>query len=249
MTAPGSLHKKRVLITGATSGIGLHLSKALAAEGADLVLTGRDLIKLQQLKDEMQRGRSEISIFPADLCNDDDISKLVDSLGVLDGVVFNAGIVDYSPVKLLSRSRLRNIFSINFDANVLLIQKILKSRKLNGGASIVFITSVAAIAGVKGTSLYAASKAALISFAKVLANELAPQRVRVNCLSPGIIQTGLLERSNIGSEGMFPKLATDYPLGLGEPRDISGCVIFLLSDSAGWITGTNMTIDGGYLLR
>jgi NAD(P)-dependent dehydrogenase (short-subunit alcohol dehydrogenase family) len=132
---------------------------------------------------------------------------------------------------------------------VLLIQNLLKKKKIAKNASIVFVSSVVALTGLPSTSLYAASKAALNSYARVLASELAPQRIRVNCISPGIIKTNFIEREGVISASQLTTLEDQYPFGFGEPEDISSIIMFLLSDDSKWITGTNIVIDGGYMLQ
>jgi NAD(P)-dependent dehydrogenase (short-subunit alcohol dehydrogenase family) len=240
----------RILITGASSGLGLDLANKLAAKNNSLIVTGRNRAKLENLAKQFNNNNSfVIKPIIADLCNADNLAYLIESIDTLNGIVLNAGIVEYVPVKMINPDKIRRIFQVNFDANVMIIQSLLKKRKIINGASIVFVSSIAALSAVPGTALYAASKAALNSYAKVLANELASQNIRVNIVSPGIVKTDLIKRENITTSDQFTKLEDRYPLGFGKPEDISNIIMFLLSEDSKWVTGSNIIIDGGHMLQ
>ena len=214
--------KKVILVTGATSGIGLDISSTLSSSNASLIITGRNLNKLQSLSSQYKTSNLNFSKYiQADLVNISDIQLLSENIDPLDGLVLNAGIIEYSPAKLVSSDKLRKIFQVNFESNVLLVQNLLKKKKIKKGSSIVIISSIASILGVKGTSLYSASKAALNSYAKVLANELSPQKIRVNVILPGIVKTELIERENISTSHEMELIGNEYPLGFGMPEDIT----------------------------
>jgi len=207
------------------------------------------LNKLQSLSSQYKTSNLNFSKYiQADLVNISDIQLLSENIEPLDGLVLNAGIIEYSPAKLVSSDKLRKIFQVNFESNVLLVQNLLKKKKIKKGSSIVFISSIASILGVKGTSLYSASKAALNSYAKVLANELSPQKIRVNVILPGIVKTELIERENISTLHEMELIENEYPLGFGMPEDITNLTLFLLSDKSKWITGSEIVIDGGHSL-
>ena len=134
------------------------------------------------------------------------------------------------------------VFKTNTFSNITLLQYLFRHNKIKKGASVIFISSVASIKPYKGNSLYSASKGALNSFAKVMALECGVKRIRVNCIHPGIIRTKPV--SNFSEEEMA-KQAASIPLGFGVPDDIAYGCIYLLSDAAKWITGTELIIDGG----
>lgn len=241
---------KKILITGATSGLGLDLATKLSELQAAVTITGRNLEVLSLLGDRLKKDNVNFqNAVPADLAQLENIQKLADSVDALDGLVLSAGIIDYTPAKMVSNEKIRRVFQVNFESNVLLIQRLLKGKKISPGASIVFISSIAASIGVPGTSLYAASKAALNSYAKVLASELSLQKIRVNVISPGIVKTELIDRENVSTPEQSSKLEAQYPLGFGNPGDISNTAMFLLSDDSKWITGSNIVIDGGHTLQ
>jgi NAD(P)-dependent dehydrogenase (short-subunit alcohol dehydrogenase family) len=241
---------KKILVTGSTSGLGLELVHVLNTEKAALLITGRNKEKLFSIREQLRQNNPYFGhAIAADLIQLKDLENLAESIDVLDGIVLCAGVIDYTPAKMISSDKIKQIFQINFESNVLLIQNLLKKKKIAKNASIVFVSSVVALTGLPSTSLYAASKAALNSYARVLASELAPQRIRVNCISPGIIKTNFIEREGVLSVNQLTNLEDKYPFGFGKPEDISSIIMFLLSDDSKWITGTNILIDGGYMLQ
>jgi NAD(P)-dependent dehydrogenase (short-subunit alcohol dehydrogenase family) len=150
----------------------------------------------------------------------------------------------------LSSEKISAVFSTNFDSNVILSQKLIKKKLLNKKASLVFISSISSKLGISGTAMYASSKAALSAFSKVLASELASQGIRSNSICPGIVKTPMSEKANeVTSEEDIEKGASAYPLGYGEPADVAGLVMYLLSDVSKWMTGSDIIIDGGLTLK
>jgi NAD(P)-dependent dehydrogenase (short-subunit alcohol dehydrogenase family) len=242
-----SLSDKKIFISGASSGIGRVLSRDISQHNAELHLTARNEDRLNETILLCKQGTA--NSYRADLSSSSDMQQLTDSLPVLDGIILNAGVVEYLPVKLISEKKLRDVFSVNFDANVLLVQQLLKKKKIAAGASIIIISSISAHLGVPGTALYAASKAALIAFAKVLASELAPRKIRVNTISPGIVKTAAIVDNNQLSDAAMQEAEKAYPLGYGTAEDITGQVVYLLSDQARWMTGTDIVMDGGFMLQ
>ncbi len=244
------IDQKLVLITGATSGIGLNLARSLSLINYNLVLTGRNKNCLSDLYEEFDFiNKPYCKTIAADLTLSEDIRELVFNTPKLDGIVLNAGIIEYTPAKMITIDKIKKIFNINFYSNVLLIQELLKNKKISKNASIVFISSISALSSVVGTSLYAASKAAINSYAKVLANELASQKIRVNVISPGVVKTKIIENENVISEQQQNNLEALHPLGLGDTTDVTALIEFLLSNKSKWITGSNIVIDGGYLIK
>lgn len=235
---------KNIFVTGASSGIGKQISIDVAMSDGNLFMTGRNKKELTKINAFIHNKNKKASFFTADLINEEEIIQLCDRLPVLSGIVINAGIVDYSPVKHISLKKMIALFQINFFSNVLIIKNLLKQRKIKNTASIVFIGSISSDLGVPATAMYAASKSALTSFSKVLASELLSKKIRVNTVSPGLVKTKVLK--NISEINKKPN---DYPLGYGNVQDVSNQVLFLLSDKSKWITGTNIKIEGGYLLK
>lgn len=240
---------KHILVTGATSGIGQQNSWDLIRAKATLSLIGRDALKFEAIKKNL-KGSSNIPLFfSGDLTKEVFLKRVSDSILPIDGLVLCAGIIDYSPVKFITSEKIERIFDLNFKANVLLIQKLLSGKKINNGASIVIVSSISSKIGVPGTALYAASKAAINSFAKVLASELSHKRIRVNVILAGVVKTRLVIDQGKISEEDFIKAERSYPLGYGSTQDISKQIMYFLSDDSHWITGSEVVLDGGYLLN
>lgn len=241
-----ALNQKQILITGASSGIGRAVAIGADKSNASCILHGRDIDRLRQTA-AMLENKSTMLQYNLDVMSE--IESMLEELPVLSGAVMNAGIIDYMPVKNLSYERLLKVFNTNVFSSILLIKGLLKKKKLAPGASIVFISSISAKLGTPATAAYAASKGAVNSFAKVLANEVAAQKIRVNTICPGLIKTeGLNQNASLSAE-MLEQLEKQYPLGLGAPEDVAALTIFLLSDHARWITGTTVDIDGGFTLN
>jgi NAD(P)-dependent dehydrogenase (short-subunit alcohol dehydrogenase family) len=243
-----TLKGKNILVTGASSGIGRQIAITASELGAFVTLVGRDLQKLNDTLVLMSGQKHKL--YSLDLSTPDNIDQLILESTPFDGVVFNAGLANYLPVKFLNEDKINNIFKINFESNVLLTQKLLKKKLINKKGSLVFISSISSKLGVPGTALYSASKAALSSFAKVLASEVAAQGIRSNSICPGIVKTEMTGLAiDVLSESEVIKSASEYPLGYGEPNDVAGLVMYLLSDISKWMTGSEIIIDGGFTLK
>jgi NAD(P)-dependent dehydrogenase (short-subunit alcohol dehydrogenase family) len=244
---PFSLRNKTVLITGASSGIGAATAILCAKMGAKLIITARNKERLKMVLSQLDEIGHQMIL--ADLTNDKDIENMVAEIPSLDGIVHNAGISKMTPVKFLNKDIIEETVKTNFYAPVLITKNILKKKKLNRMASVVFISSISSFFAEIANSMYASSKGALNSFARVLALEMAPQRARVNSIQPGMVKTSLIQNGELTME----QLAEDekrYPLGrYGKPEDIAGLVVYLLSDVSEWMTGNIINIDGGISLR
>jgi NAD(P)-dependent dehydrogenase (short-subunit alcohol dehydrogenase family) len=245
---PFTLENKTIFVTGSSAGIGRAIAVGCSKMGADVIITGRNISRIQETLDEMQVNLNNRYVL-ADLQNDTDLEKLVEDLPVLDGIVFNAGIVKTVPVSFIKKQQIQEVFDVNFNSSVILIQKILSKKKIKKGGSICFISSVASSYVNIGNSLYSASKGAVNSFTKALALELASKNIRVNAILPGFIETKILEKSNIDENSLKEHLKK-YPMGrFGKPDDIANATIYLMSDASQWTTGSLMTVDGGYSIK
>ncbi|MFV8368179.1 SDR family NAD(P)-dependent oxidoreductase [Flavobacterium sp. LB2R40] len=243
-----TLKNKSILVTGASSGIGRQIAITASKLGALVTLVGRDTLKLDETLALMSGEKHKTHSIDLSILSN--IDQLIAESLPYDGVVFNAGIVNYLPVKFLNEDKIRDVFKINFESNVVLTQKLLKKKLINKKGSLVFISSISSKLGVPGTAVYSASKSALNSFAKVLASELASQGIRSNSVCPGIVETEMTNLANdIITENEVRKAASEYPLGYGEPIDVAGLVMYLLSDISKWMTGSELIIDGGFTLK
>lgn len=240
------LKGKHILVTGASSGMGRVFSRMIAEEGAVVSVMARNEERLNRTLSELF-GEGHTKVI-CDLTDDDQIKEILDNLAPLDGVVFCAGISEYAPAKFVKKEKIKRLFETNFFGQISLVQQLIKKKLLKAGASLVFISSLSSKFGVPGTLMYASSKAALNSSVKVLASELAPQKIRVNAICPGIVKTEMLAGTNL-SEEQFAEQESKYPLGLGTPEDVGYVVLFHLSNGSRWLTGNIMTLDGGYSLQ
>lgn len=245
---PFSLKDHRILVTGASSGLGKKIALICAQMGAEIICTGRDSFRLRQTLAELQSiSPNPHKAISADLTNPSDRESLIaeiSAIGSLNGVVHSAGISRLSPVRMFTEQHLREIQSINVDAPMLLTQRLIKSNLIAEDGSMVFIASIAAHIGVPGVAAYSGTKAALLAMVRCLAMEVVKRRIRVNCLSPALVETPLLE-ATANMLGSLEKERGNYPLGFGKAEDVANASVFLLSNASRWITGTTIVMDGG----
>ena len=231
-----------ILVTGASSGIGRAIAILCAQKGWHIVLTGRNVLRLEETRSLMEGD--EHLIIPADLTDKVQQQALVNEMPILNGVVHCAGVGSRMLGRMLEDDDVRKVMSVNFVAPVLLQAALLREKKLAREATIVFIASTAATMPSVGNSIYSASKAALVAYAKCLSIELAPRRQRVNCISPAMVWTDL---ALVGADvEQLREAEQAYPLKrYGQPQDIAPMAVYLLSDDASWITGSNFELTGG----
>jgi NAD(P)-dependent dehydrogenase (short-subunit alcohol dehydrogenase family) len=237
------------LVAGASSGIGRGLALRLNELGATVIANGRDAGRLAALREEAARPE-KIFLEPLDLAAEVEalpnwVRTLKGKYGKIKGLAYCAGILETRPLRLLEKQSGEDLFRLNYFAAVFLAQGFADRRVNRGpGSAIVFMASLAGLRPSKGQGFYAGSKAALAATAQVMARELAPQGLRVNCLSPAMVKTPMTD--NLLAEfGQINDLVSSYPLGLGKVSDVASLAAFLLSDEAGWITGQNYVLDGG----
>lgn len=243
---PFSLAGKVILVTGASSGIGRSIAIECSKMGARIVITGRDEARLNDTLQAMS-GDGHL-IVKADLTNSGDLESLSDEIPVLDGVVNNAGCNKRMLCQYIKDEELTNVLNTNLVSSILLTKNLLKKKKVKAGGSIVFMSSIAVYHSSIGDSVYSATKGAISSFARVLAMELAPKKVRVNCIQPGMVRTHLIESGPLSAED-YSADEKKYPLGrYGQPTDVAMAAIYLLSDATAWMTGSSVVIDGGISL-
>lgn len=240
---PFSLSGKQILVTGASSGIGRGIALVCAKMGATVIVTGRNIERLNETLSLMPDG--DHKVISADLTKAEDINRLVDSLPKLDGFVQCAGVGSRVACKDITQETIDHTMNANFEAPVLLQSAILKKKKINKAASIVYIASIAAWSPSMGNGIYSASKGAIISYAQCLAQELAPRLIRVNCICPAMVWTDLVLQEGVTREDLQED-EKRYPLKrYGTPEDIANLAVYLLSDASAWMTGSNIEITGG----
>lgn len=248
MYNPFTLEGKTIFVTGASSGIGRSVAIECSKMGANVIITGRDVLRLNDTFILLNVNNHNLQIV-ADLNNDSEVNNLLNSLPELDGIVHCAGITKTRPFTFINRADLFSIMEVNFFVPTLISQHLIKNRKLRNGASIVFISSINGVENaVIGNSMYSASKGAVNGMVKNMAIDLATKKIRVNSVIPGMVETEILSNSVITSEQLSDDMKL-YPLKrYGQPKEIAYGVVYLLSDASSWVTGTNLKIDGGKTL-
>ena len=245
---PFSLEGKRVLVTGASSGIGQAIALAVASMGAEVLAMGRDAARLEATLAALREiSPAPHAICQADLTRPEGVAAAAAAVTApFDGVVHAAGISRLSPFRQMTVGHLREVQSINVEGPLLLMQGILRRNMVAAGGSILFISSIAAHIGVPGVGAYSASKAALIAATRCLAMEVAKRKIRANCLSPSLVVTPLfaLAMQTAGEDSMARQEA-NHPLGFGRPEDVAHAAVYFLSDASRWVTGTTLVMDGG----
>ncbi len=237
-----------VIVTGGSSGIGRQTVIRLNELGASVIVTGRSLEELDATR-KLCKNPENIFLEPKELTENvselpDWIKGLKDKYGKLFGLICCAGISLDDPLQLLDETAARRMFDINYFVPIFLSKGFADKRvSVKGRASITYVTSIAAHLGDKSQSVYGATKAALIASAKSFSRELAPN-VRVNCVSPGIVQTPMYDKV-LAQYGNYKSLEK-MPLGIGKVEDVADLLVYLTSDNARWITGQNYVLDGGY---
>ncbi len=243
MFNPFSLAGKTILVTGASSGIGRGIAITCSKMGAKVIINGRNTTKLQETSSLMENDSA--IIMAGDLTDAGALSSLVNALPKLDGLVHCAGLGQRILCKDLMSNNVDEVMGVNFKAPVMLQAELLRQKKINKGASIVFMASIASWSPSFGNAIYSASKGAIVSYANCLALELAPRKVRVNCISPAMVWTDLIMQEGIEKE-QLEEDEKKYPLKrYGTPEDIANLAIYMLSDASTWMTGSNVKISGG----
>lgn len=248
------LNNKNILITGASSGIGKAIAYKCSELGANVRLVARNKDALEQIVNDIGRDRASYHLL--DMRNPDEyenvISHIVAEYGKLSGFVHSAGYAITFPFQSMSIDQYQDLFLVNvFSAFELGRILSLKKNRNSEGQSMVFLASITSVVSDVGLMAYGSSKSALVGGARAMALELAKKKIRVNCVSPGRIgDTPMTEgQRSVLSDEEIGLLSEGYPLGLGKATDIASLCAFLLSDESNWITGQNIVIDGGYVVR
>lgn len=248
MYNPFSLEGKTILITGASSGIGKSTAIECSKLGARVIITARNESRLTETL-MLLNGIGHDKVV-CDFNDESDLANLAENLPEINGLVNSAGIVKTLPFQFINKEVLTNVFETNFFAPVILTQKLVKSKKLIKGSSVVFISSIdGPVIAHPGNSIYSATKGAITSIVKNMALDLASKNIRVNCVLPGMTETPLINIDTISTE-QLDEDRKKYPLRrYGRPEEIGFAAIYLLSDASNWVTGLNLIVDGGFTLQ
>ena len=241
-----NLSGKRVLITGAAGGIGKELSKSFLEVGANIILSGTNINRLQSLKDDLNQ---ECEVFECDLKNVDEINNLLNFLDGSGGVVVlinNAGKTEDNLLMRMTDEQWEDIMLINLTSVMRLTRGIIRGMIKKRWGRIINITSIVALTGNPGQSNYVASKSGLIGFSKSLASEVASRGITVNCIAPGFIKTNMTDKLN---ENQTSSILNRIPMNrIGIPIDICSSAIFLASSYSNYITGQTIHVNGGMFM-
>lgn len=247
------LEGRRILITGASSGIGRACAEMAAGLGASVVLVARRGDMLETVRAGMEHPERHMCIV-ADLTEDGAekaVFRQLNSFLPLDGIVHAAGVAPILPIGVLDDNMATGPLRLNLLSFLQWVRFFSKKRNGRDGGSIVAVSSVAAQTGWPAGSVYCASKGGLSAAVPALALELAPKRIRVNAVLPSYVDTAMYAaaQNSVGEKTRYNDPASLQPLGLGKPGQVASAVCFLLSDAASFITGVNLPVDGGYLAQ
>lgn len=247
MSNPFSLEGKKILITGASSGIGRATSILCSEMGAAVTLMGRNAERLHETSEMMKSSNHEMVVL--DITDREAMSEAIKTMRPFDGIACCAGIASMMPFAYITPEQLSKIFEVNCFAPTFMITSMLKQKKINRNASIVMVASLDGNKIVHaGNSMYSASKNALVGMARNMAIDLCGKGIRVNSVLPGTTDTPMIH-CDMTDESHLLENAKKFPLGrFARPEEIASSIIFLLSGASSFITGTELVVDGGYSL-
>jgi len=245
------LHGKTALITGGTSGIGLETARLFVREGARVALSGQNPVNVNTVQQELGADVSAFVADSSDVAQQQQLARQVGAaFGKIDILVVNAGIAELRPVEAWTEAAYNRTFDINVRGPFFLIQALLPS--FSNPASIVLNASINAHIGMPNTSVYGASKAALLSLVRTLSGELVSRGIRVNAISPGPIETPLYGKLGLSGgdlKNVSESIRNQVPVGrFGHPSEVANAILFLASDEAAFTVGSELIIDGGLSL-
>ena len=250
------LNNKVALITGAASnpGLGYATAERFAREGARLALTDIDEQGLARCAEEMRALGAEVISWRQDVSAEadwvDTYKRIDDHYGRLDVLVNNAGIAILRTIDELTLQEYQRQMDINMTGVFLGTKLALPLLRNSGGGSIINMSSVCGLVGVPGTAAYTASKAGVHVFCKTVAMECAKDNIRCNSVHPGLIWTNIQKASLEDNPEQYDILCNSVPLGrLGKAEEVASCVLFLASDDASYVTGTELVVDGGLIAQ
>jgi NAD(P)-dependent dehydrogenase (short-subunit alcohol dehydrogenase family) len=245
-----SLSNKNILITGASSGIGRQIAVEASKQEAGIVLVARNKSRLGETRQMLSAGNHWVC--PFDVTDFNNMENLIDEVynkaGSISGFVHCAGSESTIPFRNMNAGIYEDLFKVNVIAGLEFARIISKKKYMNpDGGSFIFLGSVMSHFGMEGKTGYCASKGAITSSVKAMALELSGRKIRCNVIMPGVVMTGMVESMfKTLPETSVNQILAAHPLGLGTPGDIAHLAVFLLSDNSRWITGSEITIDGGY---
>jgi len=244
------LSGKVAIITGGGSGIGKAIAMAFVREGAKVVIAGRDSKKLEAAAREIGPDCLAVS---ADVSSAGSVEKLVSAtlnrFKQINVLVNNAAVLLPGTAESLSEEDFDQTFSINVKGLWLMSRAVLPQMRVAGGGSIVNIGSVLSMVGARNRVAYSTSKGAVMAMTKAMALDHAAEKIRVNCIAPGIVETEMVARFSTDENARKQRVAL-HPMGrFGQPAEVASAAVFLASDESAWTTGSVITVDGGYIAQ
>lgn len=248
MNNPYSLEGKTILVTGASSGIGRATAIECSKMGAKVILTARNEDRLKETL-SMLEGEGHTYI-QCDLADTESIAKMVSELPEIYGLVNNAGFSMTSTVPFIKEEKYLDLIKVNTIAPILLLSLMVKKKVMKKGSSCVFVSSVSGLGKASvGNSMYASTKGAVNAFTMASAKELAEKGIRVNAVCAGMVETNITSNLSVSEEQLEADKAS-FPLKrYGRPEEVAWAIIYLMSEAAAWVTGTELVIDGGRMLK
>ena len=241
---------KTAVVTGGSTGIGFETAKRFLAEGARVIITGQDAGRLSEAARKLGQGVIPVRADVRNLAEIDVLaSRVKEEFGGLDILFANSGVATFAPMEQVDEQAFDTQFHVNVKGLYFTVQRL--AGLLNPGASVVLNASAVTKKGLAGTSVYSATKAAVRSFARSLAAELSPRGIRVNAVSPGYVPTPIQ-----GKMGLSPEEIDEFENGVtqtlplrrtGRSEEIASAVVFLASTDASYVTGADLTVDGGFM--
>lgn len=247
---PFSLENKTIMVTGAGSGIGRATAVECSRMGARVIMVDINRQGLSDTLALLDAPERNHLFYEVNLCDEHSIEEMVKDIPAIDGCSNNAGITKLVPVQFISSEDVDRIYKVNLLAPMLLTKCLLRKKKINRPASLVFTASAGGVfCASVGNAIYATSKCGVDAYMRTAALELAPKGIRCNSVNPGMVETPLINRGQVSPE-QHEKDKENYPLGrYGQPEDIARATVYLLSDASSWMTGTALKIDGGFTLK
>ena len=245
------LKGKVAVVTGASKGIGAGIAKSFAAAGASVVVNYASSKEgAERVVKEITASGGKAIAVQGDVAKADDVKRLFaetkKNFGKLDVLVNNAGVYNFAPLQDVTETEFHREFNTNVLGPILTTQEALNHFG-NSGGSVINISSVASVSSMPMSVVYSATKSALDSVTRVLANELAAKKIRVNTIAPGGVETEGTHAAGVIGSDLEKQMIASTPLGrLGQPNDIAQVALFLASEDSGWLTGERITAAGGY---
>jgi NAD(P)-dependent dehydrogenase (short-subunit alcohol dehydrogenase family) len=245
------LSGKTALITGASKGLGKAMATALAAEGAAIALVSRDTAKLNEVAAEIRASGGRAEVFSADVSDEGQVNRVREEVatkfgGKLHILINNAGINIRKPITEFTLAEWNSVMNTNLTSVFLLCRAFVPMMKGQGYGRIINMTSMMSHVSLPGRTAYSASKTGLLGFTRALALELAPEKITVNGISPGVYGTEMNLPLTTNAE-LSAQFLSKIPVGRwGEPQEIGKLAVYICSEDTGFLTGTDIVIDGGW---